>query len=100
METRFIEIDAEKSPFLCEHLSVMCLPSLILAVNNKVDRQVIGLHPFRFKTQRGSNEIIMETHKIEEALIRWKVLEEPAIFAQQAAAAEQSDDEDSSDLDL
>ena len=37
METRFIKVHAEKSPFLTEKLRIVVLPTLALVKNAKVD---------------------------------------------------------------
>lgn len=41
METRFVKIQAEKSPFLAEKLKIMVLPTLALIKNAKVDDYVV-----------------------------------------------------------
>ncbi len=34
-ETRFVKINAEKSPFICERLRVFMLPTLAIVINNE-----------------------------------------------------------------
>eukprot|EP00041_Stephanoeca_diplocostata_P008126 m.117601 g.117601 ORF g.117601 m.117601 type:complete len:228 (+) comp17184_c0_seq1:134-817(+) len=41
-ETRFVKIDAEKSPFLCERLRIIMLPTLALVVKGKVKDYIVG----------------------------------------------------------
>jgi len=42
METRFIRINAEKCPFLCERLNIVLMPTLILSKNNEVCDRIEG----------------------------------------------------------
>lgn len=42
IETRFVKIHAEKSPFLAERLKIVVLPTLALIKNAKVDDYVVG----------------------------------------------------------
>lgn len=41
IETRFVKIQAEKSPFLAERLKIVVLPTLALIKNAKVDDYVV-----------------------------------------------------------
>lgn len=41
IETRFVKINAEKSPFLAEKLKIVVLPTLALIKNAKVDDYVV-----------------------------------------------------------
>lgn len=41
IETRFVKINAEKSPFLTEKLKIIILPTLALIKNTKVDDYVV-----------------------------------------------------------
>lgn len=41
IETRFVKIQAEKSPFLAEKLKIVVLPTLALIKNAKVDDYVV-----------------------------------------------------------
>ena len=41
IETRFVKINAEKSPFLTEKLKIIMLPTLALIKNTKVDDYVV-----------------------------------------------------------
>jgi hypothetical protein len=36
-ETRFVFVDAENSPAICEHLKIWMLPSLVLIVDKRTD---------------------------------------------------------------
>lgn len=41
IETRFVKIHAEKSPFLAEKLKIVVLPTIALIKNAKVDDYVV-----------------------------------------------------------
>ena len=41
LETRFVKIHAEKSPFLAEKLKIVVLPTIALIKNAKVDDYVV-----------------------------------------------------------
>jgi hypothetical protein len=45
METRFIKLNAEKSPFLTERLKIFMLPTLALVKNGKVEDYVVCCSP-------------------------------------------------------
>ncbi|KAF5456078.1 hypothetical protein F2P56_025590 [Juglans regia] len=47
MKTRFVKINAEKSPFLAEKLKIIVLPTLVLIKNAKVDDYVVGFDELR-----------------------------------------------------
>lgn len=44
IETRFVKINAEKSPFLAEKLKIIVLPTLALIKNAKVDDYVVCVY--------------------------------------------------------
>ncbi|VVB04686.1 unnamed protein product [Arabis nemorensis] len=44
IETRFVKIQAEKSPFLAERRKIVVLPTLALIKNTKVDDYVVGFN--------------------------------------------------------
>lgn len=41
-ETKFVKVDAEKSPFLVERLNVWMLPTLVLCKNGKTEHSIVG----------------------------------------------------------
>ena len=41
-ETRFVKINAEKSPFLCEKLHIWMLPTLVLVKEGKTEHSIVG----------------------------------------------------------
>merc|ERR1712154_537854 len=43
LECKFIQIEAQSAPFLVERLNIWMMPTLVLAKDNKVSRQLHGL---------------------------------------------------------
>ncbi|KAH9252224.1 hypothetical protein BASA81_009826 [Batrachochytrium salamandrivorans] len=46
LETKFIRVNVERSPFLCERLKIHTLPSLVLAKQGKTERTLVGFDDF------------------------------------------------------
>lgn len=67
IETRFVKIHAEKSPFLAERLKIVVLPTLALIKNAKVDDYVVG-----FDELGGTDEF--STEDLEERLAKAQVI--------------------------
>ncbi|KAJ4837458.1 hypothetical protein Tsubulata_013167 [Turnera subulata] len=67
IETRFVKIHAEKSPFLTEKLKIVVLPTLALIKNAKVDDYVVG-----FDELGGTDEFT--TEDLEERLAKAQVI--------------------------
>ncbi|KAH7306616.1 hypothetical protein KP509_22G022200 [Ceratopteris richardii] len=67
IETRFVKIHAEKSPFLTERLKIVVLPTLALIKNTKVDDYVVG-----FDELGGTDEFT--TEELEERLAKSNML--------------------------
>ncbi|GMH23605.1 hypothetical protein Nepgr_025448 [Nepenthes gracilis] len=67
METRFVKINAEKSPFLAEKLKIVVLPTLALIKNAKVEDYVVG-----FDELGGTDEF--STEELEERLAKSQVI--------------------------
>lgn len=42
VETRFIKVNAEKSPFLCERLKIWMLPTIVLIKEGRTDHSIVG----------------------------------------------------------
>ncbi|KAK4258818.1 hypothetical protein QN277_005221 [Acacia crassicarpa] len=97
IETRFVKINAEKSPFLAERLKIVVLPTLALIKNAKVDDYVVGFD------QLGNTDEF-STEELEERLAKAQVIsfegESSASHARshaQTRSVRQSSREDSSD---
>lgn len=67
IETRFLKVHAEKSPFLTERLRVVVLPTLALVKNAKVEDYVVG-----FDELGGSDAF--STEELEERLAKSQVI--------------------------
>ncbi|XP_076916092.1 thioredoxin domain-containing protein 9 homolog [Bidens hawaiensis] len=67
IETRFIKIQAEKSPFLAEKLKIVVLPTIALIKNAKVDDYVVG-----FDELGGTDDFT--TEELEERLAKAQVI--------------------------
>ena len=46
VETKFVKINAEKSPYLVEKLKIFMLPTLALVKKEKVEEYIVGFDPF------------------------------------------------------
>ena len=55
METKFVKINAEKSPFLCEKLHIWMIPSMVCIKDGKTDHTIAG-----FEELGGSEEFSTE----------------------------------------
>ncbi|XWS62977.1 hypothetical protein CRYUN_Cryun06bG0057000 [Craigia yunnanensis] len=67
IETRFVKIHAERTPFLAERLKIVVLPTLALIKNAKVDDYVLG-----FDELGGTDEF--GTEDLEERLAKAQVI--------------------------
>ncbi|URD72611.1 Thioredoxin domain-containing protein 9 [Musa troglodytarum] len=67
IETRFLKIHAEKSPFLTEKLRIVVLPTLALVKNAKVEDYVVG-----FDELGGTDDF--STEELEERLAKSQVI--------------------------
>lgn len=85
LETKFVKIDAEKSPYLTEKLRIFMLPTLALIKHEKTVDYVVGLD------ELGSTEDF-STEVLEERLAQAGVLHESSLCvdSRQKAAAKQT----------
>ncbi|KAG6509187.1 hypothetical protein ZIOFF_034578 [Zingiber officinale] len=97
IETRFIKVHAEKSPFLTEKLRIILLPTLALVKNAKVEDYVVG-----FDELGGTDDF--STEELEERLAKSQVIvfdgEAPSYLAKSSKTKRnvcQSETADSSD---
>ncbi|KAG8368452.1 hypothetical protein BUALT_Bualt15G0046900 [Buddleja alternifolia] len=67
IETRFVKINAEKSPYLSEKLRIVVLPTLALVKNAKVEDYVVG-----FDELGGKDDF--STEELEERLAKAQVI--------------------------
>uniref|UniRef100_A0A6N2KIU2 Phosducin domain-containing protein n=1 Tax=Salix viminalis TaxID=40686 RepID=A0A6N2KIU2_SALVM len=96
IETRFVKIHAEKSPFLADKLKIAVLPTLALIKNAKVDDYVVG-----FDELGGTDEF--NTEDMEERLAKAQVIflegESSSKSSAQTRSVRQRESNDSSDSD-
>ncbi|ONH91834.1 hypothetical protein PRUPE_8G138300 [Prunus persica] len=94
METRFVKINAEKSPFLAEKLKIVVLPTIALIKNAKVDDYVVG-----FDELGGKDDF--STEELEERLAKAQVIffegESSLKSSAKTRSVRQSSNADSSD---
>mmetsp|Transcript_39103 Transcript_39103/g.78958 ORF Transcript_39103/g.78958 Transcript_39103/m.78958 type:complete len:203 (-) Transcript_39103:107-715(-) len=71
LETRFVKIDAEKSPFLVERLNIVVLPSILCIKDGKTEHTIVG-----FDEMGGDDEFTAQTlayvlseHKVTTRLL-------------------------------
>jgi len=67
--TRFIKINAEKSPYLSEKLHIWMLPSVVLVKGGKTEHTIVGLDEL-------GGEEDFPTEALEEVLLKWGLIEE------------------------
>ncbi|KAJ8905308.1 hypothetical protein NDN08_001815 [Rhodosorus marinus] len=84
LETKFVVLDAENSPFLTDRLKIWCLPSISLIMKGKTDKTFHGLNEI-------SSKGALETTSIEQILFDQKILHNTAIADELACVG--SDDE-------
>ncbi|KAK1939134.1 thioredoxin family protein [Babesia divergens] len=44
--TKFIKVNVEKTPFLCQRFNIWCLPTLMIIIDGKTNHSIIGFHEF------------------------------------------------------
>lgn len=99
IETRFVKIHAEKSPFLAEKLKIVVLPTLALIRNSKVENYLVG-----FDELGGRDDF--STEELEERLAKYQVIicegessQNPSKSKGRTRSVRQSENPDSSDSD-
>ena len=69
IETKFVRVDAEKSPFIAERLKIWMLPTLVLIKDGKTNHSIIGFD------ELGGNDNFT-TQALEHLLLSHEVLME------------------------
>ncbi|RYY36899.1 hypothetical protein EON62_01440 [archaeon] len=46
IETKFMRVNAEKSPFICERLHIWALPTIVIVKEGKTDHSIVGFDEF------------------------------------------------------
>ncbi|MES1914241.1 MAG: hypothetical protein MHM6MM_006338 [Cercozoa sp. M6MM] len=86
METKFIYLDAEKSPFLTQRLQIRVLPSLVLVKDNRTDKTLTGIGDITGHTQDAKGRFT--TKSVEHALYEAGLLESCAVTENDVDAEE------------
>ena len=69
VETKFVRVDAEKSPFLAERLKIWMMPTIVLVKEGKTEKSIVG-----FDELGGSDNFTTEA--LEALLLKEGVLME------------------------
>ena len=67
LETKFVRVNAERCPFLCERLNIWMLPTIVCIVNNKTEHSIVGFD------EMGGNDNF-QTEELERLLTAYKAL--------------------------
>ena len=67
IETKFIRVNAEKAPFLCERLNIWMLPTMVLVREGKTDHSIIGFD------ELGGNDNFQTEH-LEQLLLKHNII--------------------------
>lgn len=66
VETKFMRVDAERSPFLAERLKIWALPTIVLVKDGRTDHSIVGFDDFGgrddFPTE--AMEAVLLAHKV------------------------------------
>eukprot|EP00871_Galdieria_phlegrea_P002939 jgi/Galph1/3646/GphlegSOOS_G2285.1 len=68
IESKFVLVNAEKSPFLTKRLNVVVLPTIVLFIGGKKKKTFIGLDEFTLQGQ-------LDMEMLEECLKKYEVIE-------------------------
>jgi len=55
VRTRFVKINAEKSPYLCDKLKIWCIPTTMLILDGKTEHSIVGFDEFGGKDDFSTN---------------------------------------------
>ena len=66
-ETRFVKVNAEKAPFLCERLKIWALPTMVLVKEGKTHHSIVG-----FEDMGGKDDF--PTGVLEEVLLGHEIV--------------------------
>jgi hypothetical protein len=69
VETRFLKVNAEKCPFLCERLKIWMLPTIVLIKDGHTDHSIVG-----FDELGGRDSFT--TEELERLLLKHDVVQE------------------------
>ncbi|CAL5358083.1 hypothetical protein CsSME_00047842 [Camellia sinensis var. sinensis] len=99
IETRFVKIHAEKSPFLAEKLKIVVLPTLALIKNAKVDDYVVGFNELGGTDEFSSEELEERLAKAQVIFFEGESSLNPSKSSAKTRSVRQSSNSHSSDSD-
>ncbi|KAL8156159.1 hypothetical protein AgCh_001312 [Apium graveolens] len=95
--TRFVKINAEKSPFLTEKLKIVVLPTLALIKKAKVDDYVVGFDELGGTDDFGTEELEDRLAKAQVIILEGESSLEPSKSSAKTRSVRQGTNPDSSD---
>ncbi|KAK2974510.1 hypothetical protein RJ640_018675 [Escallonia rubra] len=99
IETRFMKLNAEKSPFLAEKLKIVVLPTLALIKKAKVDDYVVGFDELGGTDEFSTEELAERLAKAQVIFFEGESSLKPLKSVAQTRSVRQSTNPDSSDSD-
>ncbi|KAF9619599.1 hypothetical protein IFM89_007920 [Coptis chinensis] len=99
IETRFVKLNAEKSPFLAEKLKIVVLPTLALVKNAKVEDYVVGFDELGGKDDFSTDELEERIAKSKIIIFEGESSLNPSKSNSTSRSVRQSSRADSSDSD-
>lgn len=97
IETRFVKINAEKSPFLTEKLKIVVLPTLALIKKAKVDDYVVGFDELGGTDDFGTEELEERLAKVQVIILEGESSLKPSKSCAKTRSVRQGTNPDSSD---
>ncbi|KAK1402475.1 Thioredoxin domain-containing protein [Heracleum sosnowskyi] len=97
IETRFVKINAEKSPFLTEKLKIVVLPTLALVKKAKVDDYVVGFDELGGTDDFGTEELEDRLAKAQVIILEGESSLKPSKSSAKTRSVRQGTNPDSSD---
>ncbi|KAL8119814.1 thioredoxin domain-containing protein 9 homolog [Apium graveolens] len=97
IETRFVKINAEKSPFLTEKLKIVVLPTLALIKKAKVDDYVVGFDELGGTDDFGTEELEDRLAKAQVVILEGESSLKPSKSSAKTRSVRQGTNPDSSD---
>ena len=70
VEAKFLKINAEKCPYVCEKLQIWCLPSVVLVKEGKTNYTMVGFNDMGCEDEFETNEMAFVLGK--HGIIKYK----------------------------
>ncbi|KAL1801952.1 hypothetical protein ACET3Z_030599 [Daucus carota] len=97
IETRFVKLNAEKSPFLTEKLKIVVLPTLALVKKAKVEDYVVGFDELGGTDDFGTEELEDRLAKAQVIILEGESSLRPSKSSAKTRSVRQGTNPDSSD---